>query len=123
MTTPLSTRAPHDLSVQELVTALADKQVSATELAQHFLDRGQAHSALGVYVDSNPEATLTQARASDARIAAGNARPLDGLPLAHKDIFVTRDFATTAGSRMLKGYRSPFDATVVSKLADAGAVT
>jgi aspartyl-tRNA(Asn)/glutamyl-tRNA(Gln) amidotransferase subunit A len=123
MTTPLSTRAPHDLSVQELVTALADKHVSATELAQHFLDRGHAHSALGVYVDSNPEATLTQARASDARIAAGNARPLDGLPLAHKDIFVTRDFATTAGSRMLKGYRSPFDATVVSKLADAGAVT
>ncbi|BDT70763.1 glutamyl-tRNA(Gln) amidotransferase subunit A [Comamonadaceae bacterium OS-4] len=123
MTTPLSTRAPHDLSVQELVTALADKHVSATELAQHFLDRGHAHSALGVYVDSNPEATLAQARASDARIAAGKARPLDGLPLAHKDIFVTRDFATTAGSRMLKGYRSPFDATVVSKLADAGAVT
>ncbi|NBX21871.1 MAG: Asp-tRNA(Asn)/Glu-tRNA(Gln) amidotransferase GatCAB subunit A, partial [Betaproteobacteria bacterium] len=122
MTTPLSTRAPHDLSVQELVQAIADKQVSATELAQHFLDRSQAHANLAAFVDLNAEATLAQAKAADARIAAGTAGALEGLPLAHKDIFVTRDFATTAGSRMLKGYRSPFDATVVSKLAEAGAV-
>ncbi|NBW51387.1 MAG: Asp-tRNA(Asn)/Glu-tRNA(Gln) amidotransferase GatCAB subunit A, partial [Betaproteobacteria bacterium] len=123
MTTPLSTRAPHDLSVQELVQAIADKQVSATELAQHFLARSQAHANLAAFVDLNAEATLAQAKAADARIAAGTAGALEGLPLAHKDIFVTRDFATTAGSRMLKGYRSPFDATVVRKLADAGAVT
>lgn len=123
MTTPLSTRAPHDLSVQELVHALADKHISATELAQHFLNRSAAHANLGAYVDVQAEATLAQARAADARIAAGTAGPLEGLPLAHKDIFVTRDFATTAGSRMLKGYHSPFDATVVRKLADAGAVT
>ncbi len=123
MTTPLSTRAPHDLSVQELVQAIADKQVSATELAQHFLDRSRAHANLAAFVDLNAEATLAQAKTADARIAAGTAAALEGLPLAHKDIFVTRDFATTAGSRMLKGYRSPFDATVVSKLADAGVVT
>nr|CBA26644.1 Glutamyl-tRNA(Gln) amidotransferase subunit A [Curvibacter putative symbiont of Hydra magnipapillata] len=123
MTTPLSTRAPHDLSVQELVQAIADKQVSATELAQHFLDRSQAHANLAAFVDLNADATLAQAKAADARIAAGTAGALEGLPLAHKDIFVTRDFATTAGSRMLKGYRSPFDATVVSKLAEAGAIT
>ncbi len=123
MTTPLSTRAPHDLSVQELVQAIADKQVSATELAQHFLDRSKAHANLAAFVDLNAEATLAQAKAADARIAAGTAGALEGLPLAHKDIFVTRDFATTAGSRMLKGYRSPFDATVVSKLAEAGAIT
>jgi len=123
MTTPLSTRAPHDLSVQELVHALADKQISATELAQHFLDRSTAHADLGAYVDVQADTTLAQARAADARIGAGTAGPLEGLPLAHKDIFVTRDFATTAGSRMLKGYHSPFDATVVRKLADAGAVT
>nr|WP_315463367.1 Asp-tRNA(Asn)/Glu-tRNA(Gln) amidotransferase subunit GatA [uncultured Rhodoferax sp.] len=122
MTNPLSTRAPHDLSVQELVQALADKHVSATELAQHFLARSQAHASLAAFVDINEEATLAQAKAADARIAAGTAGALEGLPLAHKDIFVTRDFATTAGSRMLKGYRSPFDATVVSKLAEAGAV-
>ena len=121
--TILSTSAPHDLTVHELQTALATKQVSAMELAQHFLDRSQVHVNLGAFVDLKPEATLAQARAADARIAAGTGRALDGVPLAHKDIFVTRDFATTAGSRMLKGYQSPFDATVVAKLADAGMVT
>ncbi len=121
--TTLSTSAPHDLTVHALQTALATKQVSATELAQHFLDRAHAHSQLGAFVDVQPQVTLAQARAADARIAAGTARVLDGVPLAHKDIFVTRGFATTAGSRMLKGYQSPFDATVVTKLADAGMVT
>jgi len=121
--TTLSTSAPHDLTVHELQTALSSKQVSATELAQHFLDRSQAHANLGAFVDFQPEVTLAQARAADARIAAGINRVLDGVPMAHKDIFVTRDFVTTAGSRMLKGYQSPFDATVVSKLADAGIVT
>ena len=116
--TTLSTSAPHDLTVHELQTALATKQVSAVELAQHFLDRSQAHANLGAFVDFQPEVTLAQACAADARIAAGTARALDGVPIAHKDIFVTRDFATTAGSRMLKGYQSPFDATVVAKLGD-----
>ncbi len=123
MTTPLSHTALHDLSVLELTQALQTKQVSAVEAAQHFLQRGRTHTTLGAYVDVNEDATLRQARAADARIAAGTAGALEGLPLAHKDIFVTRDFATTAGSRMLKGYRSPFDATVVDKLAQAGAVT
>src|SRR2546430_1100530 len=66
---------------------------------------------------------LPRAGAAAARIANGDAAPLLGVPIAHKDIFVTKDFASTAGSRMLEGYRSPFDATVVAKLADAGCVT
>ena len=69
------------------------------------------------------EVTLAQARAADARIAAGQAGTLEGVPIAHKDIFVTRDFPSTAGSKMLEGYRSPFDATVVQNLAQAGAVS
>jgi aspartyl-tRNA(Asn)/glutamyl-tRNA(Gln) amidotransferase subunit A len=69
-----------------------------------------------------PEVTLAQARAADARIAKGDATPLSGVPIAHKDIFVTRDFHSTASSRMLKGYMSPFDATVVERLGDAGMV-
>ena len=116
MTISLSHTALHDLSVQQLALALASKQVSAVEAAQHFLDRASAHSALAAYVDVNPEVTLAQAAASDARLAQGMAGALEGVPVAHKDIFVTRDFATTAGSRMLTGYRSPFDATVVAKL-------
>jgi aspartyl-tRNA(Asn)/glutamyl-tRNA(Gln) amidotransferase subunit A len=123
MTTSLSQTALHDLGVQQLATALASKQVSAVEAAQHFLSRSQAHADLGAYVDVNAEVTLAQAAAADARIAQGSAGPLEGVPIAHKDIFVTKDFATTAGSRMLKGYRSPFDATVVTRLAQAGMVT
>jgi aspartyl-tRNA(Asn)/glutamyl-tRNA(Gln) amidotransferase subunit A len=108
--------ALHDLTVHELSSALQAKKVSAVELASHFLQRSRAHAELGAYVDLQEETTLAQARASDARRAQGQAGALEGVPIAHKDIFVTRDFVTTAGSRMLKGYRSPFDATVVAKL-------
>ena len=113
----------HTLSLTALAEQLRAKQVSATEAAQHFLARAKARPELGAYLAFNEDATLAQAQAADARIAAGQALPLDGLPIAHKDIFVTRDFPTTAASKMLQGYMSPFDATVVSQLAAAGAVT
>jgi aspartyl-tRNA(Asn)/glutamyl-tRNA(Gln) amidotransferase subunit A len=113
----------HNLTLVQLAQQLRDKQVSAVEAAQHFLDRAQAHQQLGAYVAIDADATLAQARAADARLAQGTAGALEGVPLAHKDIFVTRDFVTTAGSRMLSKYRSPFDATVVSMLAEQGAVT
>ena len=106
----------HQLSVAELATQLRERKVSAVETAQHFLSRVHAQTALGAFVDVNDETTLAQARAADAALAAGTAGPLAGVPIAHKDIFVTQDFVSTAGSRMLAGYRSPFDATVVSKL-------
>ena len=106
----------HDLTVAELAAHLRSRQVSAVEAAQHFLARAQSHAHLGAFLATNDEVTLAQARAADARLAAGTAGALEGVPLAHKDIFVTRDFATTAGSKMLDGYRSPFDATVVSRL-------
>lgn len=115
--------ALHDLTVAELARQLKDKKVSAVEAAQHFLARGKAHEKLGAYLATNDEVTLAQARAADARIAAGDAAPLLGVPIAHKDIFVTKDFPSTAGSKMLEGYRSPFDATVVSQLTQAGTVT
>ena len=117
-----STAELHQLDLRTLSQQLQQRQVSATEVAQHFLQRAERHQALGAFVAVNHEATLAQARAADARLAAGSATPLTGLPLAHKDIFVTRDFPTTAGSRMLAGYQSPFDATVVSRLAEAGMV-
>ncbi len=113
----------HQLSVVALAKALADRKVSAVEASQAFLGRMKAHESLGTFVDVNEEVTLAQARAADALIATGNAPALAGVPIAHKDIFVTTDFATTAGSKMLAGYRSPFDATVVRRLAEAGAVT
>ena len=119
----LNTTALHDLSVVELAAGLRGKQFSAVEAAQHFLARAKAHQNLGAYVALNEDATLAQAQAADARIAAGTAGALEGVPIAHKDIFVTQAFPSTAGSKMLAGYQSPFDATVVTKLAEAGAVT
>ena len=119
-TTP---KALHDLGVAELAAGLRAKQFSAVEAAQHFLARANTHQNLGAYVALNESATLAQAKAADARLAAGTAGALEGVPIAHKDIFVTRDFPSTAGSKMLAGYQSPFDATVITKLAEAGAVT
>lgn len=113
----------HDLTVAELANKLHSRKVSAVEAAQHFLARAQSHAHLGTFLDTNTDVTLRQARAADERLAAGTAGALEGVPMAHKDIFVTRDFATTAGSRMLEGYHSPFDATVVARLANAGVVT
>ena len=105
-----------------LAAKLRARDVSAVETAQHFLQRIESQQALGSFLATDTEATLTQARAADARLAAGERSPLLGVPLAHKDIFVTRDLPTTAGSKMLDNYRSPFDATVVAKLAEAGMV-
>jgi aspartyl-tRNA(Asn)/glutamyl-tRNA(Gln) amidotransferase subunit A len=112
----------HNLSVQALASLLQSKEVSAVEVATRFLARtgGNPHHA---FLDIDSEATLAQARASDAKLANGTAGPLEGVPIAHKDVFVTCDFATTAGSKILKDYRSPFDATVVSRLRTAGMVT
>lgn len=109
-------------SVAELSGMLRDREVSAVELARHYLDRIEAHRDLNAFLDVRPEATLAQAEEADRRIAAGEAGPLTGIPIAHKDIFVTREWASTAASRMLEGYMSPFDATVVSTLKQAGMV-
>ncbi len=112
----------HDMTVAELAAGLKAKTFSATEVAQHFVGRAQGDQT-GSFLALNPEATLAQAKASDARIATGQVGALEGVPLGHKDIFVTQDFPTTAGSKMLQGYRSPFDATLVRRLAEAGMVT
>ncbi len=113
----------HDLTVAQLAAKLRAQEVSAVEAAQHFLARGAQHASLGAYLDVREDVTLAQAKAADARIASGDTAPLLGVPIAHKDIFVTKDFVSTAGSKMLAGYRSPFNATVVDKLTQSGAVT
>jgi aspartyl-tRNA(Asn)/glutamyl-tRNA(Gln) amidotransferase subunit A len=113
----------HQMGVAELAAAIADKKTSSVEAAQHLLARAKQHAGLGAYLAFNEDLTLAQAKAADARVAAGERGPLLGVPMAHKDIFVTQGFPSTAGSKMLEGYQSPFDATVVANLAKAGAVT
>ncbi len=112
----------HNLGVAALAALLQKKELSAVELATRLLARlgGNPHQA---FLNVDSEVTLAQAKSADARIAAGERSALLGVPIAHKDIFVTKDFPTTAGSRMLEGYRSPFNATVVQRLADAGMVS
>ena len=111
----------HTLPVGELREKLDSGALSAVELAQSFLARIES-STLNAFIDVRPDLTLAQAGAADARLAAGERGPLLGIPIAHKDIFVTRGWRSTAGSRMLADYVSPFDASVVTRLQAAGAV-
>ena len=112
----------HEKSLTELRAALDAKECSAVELAQLYLQRIDEARGLNAFLHVDADLTLAQAKAADARRAAGNAGPLTGLPVAHKDVFVTRDWRATAGSKMLEHYTSPFDATVVERLAQAGMV-
>jgi len=122
----MSGAEPHDLGVAGIGRALRERRFSSVELAQHLLTRLSTHASLGAVLASDAEAALAQARAADAVLARGEAGPLVGVPLAHKDILVTdharTGLASTAGSKMLAGYASPFDATVVARLAAAGTV-
>jgi len=115
--------ALHDLGVADLSRALAAKATSSEELTNHLLGRIAAQQALGAFLEVDTDGALAAARAADARRAAGGSSPLLGVPIAHKDIFVTRDLPTTAGSKILAGYRSPFDATVVARLGASGAIS
>ncbi|WP_119156700.1 Asp-tRNA(Asn)/Glu-tRNA(Gln) amidotransferase subunit GatA [Caldimonas tepidiphila] len=117
----------HHMGVAQLSRELAEGRVSSVELTQQFLARVAQHQALGAFLCSDADVALAQAREADARRARGEGGVLTGVPLAHKDIFVTTDFPSTAASRMLEGYRSPFNATVVDRLGfgpgGAGMVT
>jgi aspartyl-tRNA(Asn)/glutamyl-tRNA(Gln) amidotransferase subunit A len=114
-----------DLGVAQAARALASRDVSSLELVDAFLKRTDEHAALNAYVHRDAAQARAAARTADARRAADpvHAPPLLGVPIAHKDIFVTADMPTTAGSKMLQGYRSPFDATVVQRLSAAGCVS
>ena len=103
-------------SLTALRAALDARQVSAAELAEFFLARAERALALNAFLHIDRGLTLQQARAADLCIGRGEAGPLTGIPVAHKDIFVTKEWRSTAGSKMLADYLSPFDAAVVEKL-------
>lgn len=110
-------------SIAQMRQALDSKQVSAVELTQAALTKAEQLSRLNAFLHIDAELSLAQARAADERIAAGTQHTLTGLPIAHKDVFVTQQWRTTAASKMLANYVSPFDATVVELLAQAGCVS
>ncbi len=113
----------HDRTLSELSAELKARRVSATELTRHFLDRIAQHDGgLNAFITVTEEAALAAAAEADRRLAAGDAGPLTGLPIAHKDIFCTQGVRTSCGSRMLDNFVSPYDATVVERLKQAGTV-
>lgn len=106
----------HTQTIKELSEALQSKKVSAQELANYFLERISQSAEVNAFVDINAEQTLLQAKEADAQLAKGQVTALTGIPVAHKDVFVTKHWKTTAGSKILSNYVSPFDAQVVAKL-------
>ncbi|HEX7385980.1 MAG TPA: Asp-tRNA(Asn)/Glu-tRNA(Gln) amidotransferase subunit GatA [Castellaniella sp.] len=110
-------------SLRDLSQALSDKRISAVELATDTLQAVHAYPDSHVFLHVDDALTLEQARTADATRAAGQAGPLTGIPIAHKDLFVTQGWRTTASSKMLEHYVSPFDATVVGQLRAAGTVS
>ncbi len=114
----------HKKTIKELANALQNKEFSSEELVASYLERCKLHNAdLNCYISLMPEKAIEQAKSADKSIQEGSAGPLTGIPLAHKDIFCTNGTKTTCGSKMLDNFIAPYDATVVSKLNEAGMVT
>ena len=110
-------------SLRQIGTALTSRKISSVELTQLYLDRiARLNPALNAFITLNPELSLAQAKAADARIAAGKADALTGIPLAQKDIFCAKGWLTTCGSKMLHNFVSPYDAHVITQFNNAGAV-
>lgn len=112
-----------NLTIKEAAKKLSEKKISATELAKDHIKAIEAERALNAFVTETPEKALQDAKASDERRAKGENRgALDGIPLAIKDLFCTKDILTTAGSHILDGFKPPYESTVTAKLWAQGAV-
>ncbi len=111
-----------DHSIAKLSMALRAKQVSSVELTQGYLERIERYGELNAFITVDPERALVQARAADERIAGAKAGVLTGIPLAHKDIFCADGMLATCGSRILANFVAPYDATVIQRFNEAGAV-
>ena len=114
----------HELTLRQIASGLANKDFSATELTQSLLARIQTvDPQLNSFITVTEELALSQARSADERRAAGENGALLGAPIAHKDLFCTQNVLTSCASKILSGFKAPYNATVVEKLASAGTVT
>ncbi len=111
-----------ELSLVEARDALRGREVGAVELTQAYLDAMARHEAWNAYITPTPDRALAMAEAADARLAAGTAGPMEGLPIGMKDLFCTAGVVTTAGSHILDGFTPPYESTVSRRLWEAGAV-
>ena len=113
-----------DKTLKQLSDSLAAGEFTSVELTAAYLEKiKKENPAINGYITVTEELALEQAKAADARIQAGNAEPLTGVPLAHKDIFCTQGVKTSCGSKMLDNFKAPYNATVVENFNNAGTVT
>lgn len=113
----------HTKTIAELATGLTSKAFSSVELTRHYLSRIESlDSRYNSYITVTPEMALAQAQKADDLLAKGNASPMCGIPIAHKDIFCTKGVRTSCGSKMLDNFVAPYNATIVENYATAGAV-
>ena len=113
----------HELGVRQAAEGLAAKKFSSVELTQAVIDRvREKDGEIGAYLTFDEEGALAAAKAADEARAAGNGSPLLGVPVAIKDLINVKGQPCTCASKMLKGYTSPYDATVIKNLKAAGAV-
>ena len=110
-------------SLKQLGDALRAKKISSVELTQLYLDKiSKLNPELNAFITVNPDISLAQARDADARMAAGKGEALTGIPIAQKDIFCSKGWLTTCGSKMLHNFVSPYDAHVIQQFNNAGAI-
>jgi len=113
----------HLQTLTQLAAGLESGSFSSVDVTEALLKRIESHNGtLNAFITITAEQALAAARRQDEARASGNAGVLNGLPIVHKDIFCTRDVLTTCGSRMLENFVSPYNATVVERMAEAGAV-
>lgn len=123
MTAKQAGNALHQRTLGELAKGLADGEFSSRELTEALLGRIEAHGdTLNAFITVTADAAVAQADRADKARASGGAGPLNGLPIVHKDLFCTKGVLTTCGSNILSNFVSPYDASVVERLAKAGAV-
>jgi aspartyl-tRNA(Asn)/glutamyl-tRNA(Gln) amidotransferase subunit A len=112
----------YNKTIAELAKGLRSGEFSSVELTKAFLARIKQHNSLNTYITFTEDLALQEAKAADARLAKGDAELLTGIPVAQKDIFCTEGVKTTCGSKMLDNFIAPYNATVVEKFNNAGAV-
>ncbi|WP_131781445.1 Asp-tRNA(Asn)/Glu-tRNA(Gln) amidotransferase subunit GatA [Legionella gresilensis] len=110
-------------SLSAIIAALKNREFSSTELTNYYIKRIQAHKNLNTFISLDEEYALNQAKKADQLLGTNEAKKLTGIPIAHKDIFCTTRLPTTCGSKMLANFQAPYQATIVNRIADEGAIT